>query len=90
MKPVGKHADWLDYKRKISAIFNNEPLEIRYDPPIVEVQVSEEEWGKIQKEAEFHCGIEESGGHAYNCNDCNNKCEEYYQWDKEIKDGNDD
>ena len=33
---------------------------------------------------EFHCGIEESGGHAYNCNDCPNKCEEYHQWDKEI------
>jgi hypothetical protein len=42
-------------------------------------------------ETEFHCGIEESGGHAYNCNDCPNKCEEYYQWDKEMnKYGNDD
>lgn len=46
-----KHADWLDYKKKISAILNDEPLEITYDPPIVEVQVSEEEWRKIQKEA---------------------------------------
>lgn len=36
-------------------------------------------------EAEFHCGVEESGGHAYNCNDCPNKCEEWYQWDKEMK-----
>lgn len=36
-------------------------------------------------EAEFHCGIEESGFHAYNCNDCPNKCEEWYQWDKEMK-----
>ena len=33
----------------------------------------------------FHCGFEESGGHAYNCNDCPNKCEEWYQWDKEFK-----
>ena len=36
-------------------------------------------------EQEFHCGVEESGGHAYNCNDCPNKCEEWYQWDKEFK-----
>lgn len=33
----------------------------------------------------FHCGFEESGGHAYNCNDCPNKCEEWHQWDKEMK-----
>lgn len=40
----------------------------------------------ISKEGEeFHCGFEESGGHAYNCNDCPNKCEEWYQWDKEMK-----
>lgn len=38
-----------------------------------------------EKETEFHCGVEESGFHAYNCNDCPNKCEEYYQWDKEIR-----
>lgn len=38
-----------------------------------------------EEEAEFHCGVEESGGHAYNCNDCPNKCEEWYQWDKEMK-----
>lgn len=38
-----------------------------------------------KKESEaFHCGIEEFGGHAYNCNDCPNKCEEYYRWDKEM------
>ena len=37
----------------------------------------------VEAEA-FHCGFEESGGHAYNCNDCPNKCEEWYQWDKEI------
>ena len=37
----------------------------------------------VLKEAEFHCGVEESGGHAYNCNDCPNKCEEWHQWDKE-------
>lgn len=36
-------------------------------------------------ESDFHCGFEESGGHAYNCNDCPNKCEEYYQWDKEMR-----
>lgn len=30
---------------------------------------------------------EESGGHAYNCNDCPNKCKEWYQWEKEMKDG---
>lgn len=35
--------------------------------------------------SEFHCGVEESGFHAYNCNDCPNKCEEWYQWDKEMK-----
>ena len=33
------------------------------------------------------CGIEESGGHAYNCNDCPNKCEAWYQWEKEMKKG---
>lgn len=85
MSDLEKHADWLDYKKKISAILNDESLEIRYDPQIVEVQVSEEEWRKIQKEAEFHCGVEESGWHAYNCNDCPNKCDEWYQWDKEMK-----
>ena len=37
------------------------------------------------KEAEFHCGFEESGGHAYNCNNCPNKCDEWHQWDKEFK-----
>lgn len=37
------------------------------------------------EKAEFHCGFEESGGHAYNCNDCPNKCEEWYQWEKEFK-----
>ena len=42
--------NWLDYKKKISSILNDEPLEITYDPTIVEVQVSEEEWKKIQKE----------------------------------------
>ena len=41
--------------------------------------------GKEEKETEFHCGFEESGGHAYNCNDCPNKCDEWYQWDKEMK-----
>ena len=41
----------------------------------------------IKEKTEFHCGIEESGFHAYNCNDCSNKCEEYYQWDKEMKNG---
>ena len=44
----------------------------------------------ILKETEFHCGVEESGGHAYNCNDCPNKCEEYYQWDKELKESDND
>lgn len=39
----------------------------------------------LKDETGFHCGIEESGGHAYNCNDCTNKCSEYYQWDKEMK-----
>ena len=43
-----------------------------------------------EKEAEFHCGFEESGGHAYNCNDCPNKCEEWYQWDKEFKEKGDE
>lgn len=38
-----------------------------------------------KEKAEFHCGVEESGFHAYNCNYCPNKCEEYYQWDKEFK-----
>lgn len=27
--------------------------------------------------------VEQKGGHAYNCNDCPNKCEEWHQWDKE-------
>jgi hypothetical protein len=39
----------------------------------------------LKDETEFHCGIEESGFHAYNCNDCPNKCEEWHQWDKEMK-----
>ena len=47
----------------------------------VEKWIFEEE----KKETGFHCGAEESGWHAYNCNDCPNKCEEWYQWDKEFK-----
>lgn len=39
----------------------------------------------VEGNKSFHCGIEESGFHAYNCNDCPNKCEEYYQWDKEMR-----
>ena len=50
MSYLEKHADWLDYKKKISSILNDEPLEIIYDPIVVEVHVSEEEWEKIQKE----------------------------------------
>lgn len=43
--------------------------------------------GRVTKR-EFHCGAEESGG-PYNCNNCPNKCEEWYQWNKEMKeDGN--
>ena len=38
---------------------------------------------KDESNADFHCGFEESGGHAYNCNDCPNKCDEWYKWDKE-------
>ena len=49
MSDLEKHADWLDYKKKISSILNGEPLEKRHNP-IVEVQVSEEEWRKIQTE----------------------------------------
>lgn len=53
------------------------------------IRLSEYEEGEEDelgnKETEFHCGIEESGFHAYNCNDCPNKCEVYYQWDKEMK-----
>lgn len=40
---------------------------------------------KARGNKNFHCGVEKSGFHAYNCNDCPNKCEEYYQWDKEMK-----
>lgn len=49
MTNLEKHADWLDYKKKISSILNDEPLETRYDP-IVEVRVMEEEFEKMQKE----------------------------------------
>ena len=45
----------------------------------------EKEIEELERESEFHCGVEESGGHAYNCNDCSNKCDEWYQWDKEMK-----
>lgn len=43
-----------------------------------------------EEEKEFHCMAEEEWPHAYNCNDCPNKCEEFHQWDKEMKgeDGN--
>lgn len=43
----------------------------------------------VEGNKSFYCGVEESGFHAYNCNDCPNKCEEYHQWDKEMK-GNKD
>ena len=43
----------------------------------------------VEENKSFHCGVEESGFHAYNCNDCPNKCEEWYQWDKEMR-GNKD
>lgn len=41
----------------------------------------------FKEDKAFHCGFEESGFHAYNCNDCPNKCEEWYRWDKEMKKG---
>lgn len=47
-------------------------------------EATDEELEEVVK-GEFHCGIEESGFHAYNCNDCPNKCDVYYQWDKEMK-----
>ena len=47
--------------------------------------LNESEDDILKEETEFHCGIEESGFHAYNCNDCPNKCDEWYQWDKEMK-----
>ena len=37
----------------------------------------------------LHCGFAASGGHAYNCNDCPNKCDEWHQWDKEMKNDKD-
>ena len=40
---------------------------------------------QIEKVLGYKCGIEESGFHAYNCNDCPNKCAEWYQWDKEFR-----
>ena len=39
------------------------------------------------KEKEFRCEAKESGWYAYNCNDCSNKCEEWYQWGKEMNAG---
>ena len=41
------------------------------------VSSEEEEEYKEDDNKAFHCGFEESGFHAYNCNDCPNKCEEW-------------
>lgn len=44
--------------------------------------------GSKEKEnkGEFHCKAEESRWQDLSaCNDCPNKCEEWYQWDKEFK-----
>jgi hypothetical protein len=41
---------------------------------------------KREKETAFHCKAEESRWRdILACNDCPNKCEEWYQWDKEMK-----
>ena len=55
----------------------------KFEPPKTEPDGHTKELFGIP--VKFHCGVEESGFHAYNCNDCPNKCEEYYQWDKEMK-----
>lgn len=47
--------------------------------------LDDEQLYQIGKVLGYKCGIEESGGHAYNCNDCPNKCNEWYQWDREMK-----
>lgn len=41
----------------------------------------------LEENAEgFHCKAEESGWRdILACNDCPNKCEEWHQWDKEMK-----
>lgn len=58
MGNLEKHADWLDYKKKISSILNDKPLETTRYNPIVEVHVMKEEWRKMQKEIRKEAGNE--------------------------------
>lgn len=83
-KAVVLHEEYSDSEIKTISKFFNDWFKDTYiygsDAIEVVGSVKEE-----KKESDFHCGFEESGGHAYNCNDCPNKCEEWYQWDKEMK-----
>ena len=81
-KAVVLHEEYSDSEIKTISRFFNDWFKDSYiygsDAIEVVGSVKEE-----KKEYEFHCGFEKSGGHAYNCNDCPNKCGEWNQWDKE-------
>lgn len=72
--------DWDGRQIDISGCVEFEAMKL-----IVEFTEILKKENKDESNTEFHCGVEESGGHAYNCNDCSNKCDEWYQWDKEMK-----
>lgn len=71
---------YTEYACKLHHASNTSPEE--------KIKIIEDFLGRTGGQA-FHCGVEESGGHAYNCNDCPNKCDEWYQWDKEFKEKGD-
>ena len=85
-KDVKIHPEDLTVKELKEVLHAFETLYSAFDKMLAEKpkKIFNAEKKVIHKKSEFHCGVEESGGHAYNCNDCPNKCEEYYQWDKEM------
>ena len=84
-KAVVLHEEYSDSEIKTISRFFNDWFKDTYiygsDAIEVVGSVKEE-----KKETAFHCKAEESGWRdILACNNCPNKCEEWYQWDKEMK-----
>lgn len=84
-KAVVLHEEYTDSELKAISKFFNDWFKDTYiygsDAIEVVDGVKEE-----KKEPEFHCRAEESKWQDLSaCNDCPNKCEEWYQWDKEMR-----
>lgn len=84
-KAVVLHEEYSDSEIKTISRFFNDWFKDTYiygsDAIEVVGSVKEE-----KKEAKFHCKAEESRWRDISaCNDCPNKCEEWRQWDKEMR-----